>query len=60
MDTQMHKIGVSCDISIAVERFQFGIVPISGNVSNEKNVNSFILVCCSSMIFMERKVSNNL
>ena len=56
----MHKIGVSCDISIAVERFQFGIVLISGNVSNEENVNSFILVCCSSMIFMERKVSNNL
>ena len=34
----MHKIGLSCAISIPLERFQNGIFSISGNSSDEKNV----------------------
>ena len=38
METRMHKIGLSCAISIPLERFQNGIFSISGNSSDEKNV----------------------
>ena len=52
----MRKIDISCAISIAVVRLRNGIFSISGNVLDENNINSFILVCCSSGILMKRSV----
>ena len=56
----MHKIGISCAISIAVERFRDAIFLINGNFRDEKIIYSLILVSCLSRIFMKRKLSNNL
>ena len=38
----MHKIGISCAISIAVERFRNGIFLINENFWDEIDINSLI------------------
>ena len=44
MDSQMHKISILCTISIALQRFQKVIFPITGTFLDEKNINSLISV----------------
>ena len=56
MDTQMRKINISCAISIAVVCLRNGIFSISENVLDENNINSFILVCCSSVPHEKKSV----
>ena len=51
----MHKISTSWVAFLALQRFQNGIFPISGNFRDEKNINSLIVMFCSSGIFMKRR-----